>query len=185
MTAGSSAASSSSSGTASTTLAVLVRAYRPGFPPRLDERARFLLRAGSRSPAVSGRPSPTDQMVLADMLNERVDRPVSIARGILDLGADLAERLAFPCHFTRGEMPDRVARHAGRVEVGALMADWTAQGREPKAIGSTLDRRLVEPAHVALARTVAGGVTVQTARMRQHLAQLCEYRRRPGRRVVD
>ena len=53
------------------------------------------------------------------------------------------------------------------------------------SIGATLDRRLVEPAHVTLARTVAGGMTVQTARMRQHLAQFCEYRRRPGRRVAD
>jgi hypothetical protein len=37
------------------------------------------------------------------------------------------------------------------------------------SIGATLDRRLVEPAHVTLTRTVAGGMTVQTARMRQHL----------------
>ena len=123
-------------------------------------------------------------MVLADMLDERVDGSVSIARGILDLGADLAERLAFPCHFARGEMPDRVAGHAGGVEVGALMADGTAQGREPMSIGATLDRRLVEPADDTT-RTVAGGMTVQTARMRQHLAQFCEYRRRPGRRVAD
>jgi hypothetical protein len=109
-------------------------------------------------------------MVLADMLNERVDGSVAIARGVLDLGADLAERLAFPCHFTRGEMPNRVARHAGGVEVGALMADWTAHGWKPMSIGATLDRRLVEPTHVTLTRTVAGGMTVQTARMRQHLA---------------
>src|SRR5262249_59473326 len=50
-----------------------VGALRPGFHPGLDERARLLLRAGSRLPAVSGRPSPTDQMIFADMLNECVE----------------------------------------------------------------------------------------------------------------
>src|SRR6185295_10655694 len=119
-------------------------------------------------------PGPTDEMVLADMLDERVDGAVSIARGILDLGTDLAQRLAFPCHFSRSEMPDRVARHAGGIEVGALMADWTTQRREPKSIGAALDRGLVEPARVTLTRTVARGMTVQTARMRQHLAQFRE-----------
>src|SRR4029077_15286273 len=79
----------------------LIRANRSGFHPRLAERDRFLLCAGRRLPAVAGRPGPTDQMVLADMLDERFDGSVSIARGILDLGADLAERLAFPCHFAR------------------------------------------------------------------------------------
>ena len=58
-------------------------------------------------------------------------------------------------------------------------------GREPQAVGAALDRRLVEPAHVTLTWTVPGGMTVQTARMRQHLAQFREYRRRPGRRVAD
>ena len=84
-------------------------------------------------------------MVLADMVSERVERPASIARGIIDLGTNLAERLALPSHFTRGEMPDLVARHARGIEVGALMADWTAQSRKSKSINSTLDRRLVEP----------------------------------------
>jgi len=51
----------------------LVGALRPGFHPSLDERPRLLLRAGSRLPAISGRPGPTDQMIFADMLNERVN----------------------------------------------------------------------------------------------------------------
>ena len=99
-------------------------------------------------------------MVLAEMLNERFEQTVSIARRILDLGTDLTERLAFPSHFTRGEMLDRVARHAGGLEVRPLVADRTAHRRESEPVGSALDRRLVEPGHVTLARTIAGGVAV-------------------------
>jgi hypothetical protein len=38
----------------------LVQANRSGFHPRLDERTRFLLCAGSRSPAVSGHQAEAD-----------------------------------------------------------------------------------------------------------------------------
>ncbi len=75
--------------------AALVRANRSGFHPRLDQRARFLLGAGSRSPAVSGRPSPTDEMVLADMLNERVDGSVSVR-----IDSALPQSLASPADLT-------------------------------------------------------------------------------------
>src|SRR5262245_25795453 len=163
----------------------LVRTHCPGFYPGLDERARLLLRAVGRLPAIAGRPSRTDQMIFADMLNKCVDRTVSIPCRVLDLEADLVERLAFPSHFTRGEMPDRVAGHAGGIEVGLQVADRTAHRREAKTVSTALDRWLVEPRHVALARTVAGGMAVQTTRMRQHLAQFREYRRRPGRRIAD
>src|SRR5262245_66097593 len=120
----------------------LVRTLGPGLHPSLDERARLLLRAGRRLPAISGRPSPTDQVIFADMLNERVHRTVSVARWILDLEANLAERLAFPSHFTRGEMPDRIARHAGGVVVGLQVADRTAHRREAKTVSAALDRSL-------------------------------------------
>ena len=104
---------------------LLVRAHCSRFYPCFGERARCLLGAGSRLPAVPGRPSPTDQMVLADMLNERFERTVSIARRILDLGTDLTERLAFPSHFTRGEMPDRVPG----TPAGSKFACWWQIGQ--------------------------------------------------------
>src|SRR5262245_12887057 len=163
----------------------LVRTHRPGFYPGLDERARLLLRAWSRLPAISGRPRPTDQMIFADMLNERVHRTVSVARRILDLEADLAQRLAFPSHFTRGEVPDRIAGHAGGIVVGLQVADRTAHRWEAKSVSAALDRRLVEPRHVALAWTVAGGMAVQTTRMRQHFSELGEHRRRSCRLIGD
>src|SRR5262249_46976808 len=128
---------------------------------------------------------PADQMVLADMLNERVQRTVSIARGVFDLGTDLAERFAFPCHFKWSEMPARVARHAGGIEVGLQVADGTTQGREAKSISSSLNWRLVQPPHVTLTRTIAGGVAIDTAWVRQHLGQFREYRRRAGCWVAD
>ena len=157
---------------------------RPQSSPR-PRRARPLASAcRSRLPPISGRPSPTDEVIFADMLDERVHRTVSVARWILDLEGKPAERLAFPSHFPRGEMPDRVAGHAGGIEVGLQVADRTAHRREAKSVSTALDR-LVEPRHVALARTVAGGMAVQTTRMRQYLAQFREYRRRPGRRIAD
>src|SRR5581483_4298996 len=124
-------------------------------------------------------------MILADMLDERLKRTVSVACRILDLSADLAETLAFPSHSTWREMPDRVARHAGRVEVGLQVADWTAHRREPKSVSAALDRWLVESGRVALTRAVARGVAVQTARMRQHLAKFSEHRRRSRRLIAD
>jgi hypothetical protein len=117
-------------------------------------------------------------MIFADMLNERIDCAVSVTRWILDLGADLAEGLAFPSHFMWREMPNRVARHAGGVEVRLQVADRTAHRRESKPVSAALHRWLVEPRHIALARTVAGRMAVETAWMRQHLAQFREYRRR-------
>jgi hypothetical protein len=50
-----------------------------------------------------------------------------VARGILDLFADLPERLALPCHPDRREVPLRVARHAGGFEVRGLVACTAAR----------------------------------------------------------
>ena len=112
------------------------RARRPGLHPRGHERAGLFLRAGRGLPAGTGRPRPADQMILADMLHKRLQRAAAIPRGVLDLGANLAERLAFPCHFARREMPDRIS--GNRAEVRGLMADRTAQRRQAEAVGAAL-----------------------------------------------
>src|SRR5262249_42126216 len=106
----------------------LVGARRPGFHPGLDERARLLLRAGGRLPAISGRPGPTNQSIAADVMDERFQWSPAIARGVLDLCADLSERFTFPCHLARCKLPLRIARHAGGIEVGLLVADRTTHG---------------------------------------------------------
>src|SRR5665647_777283 len=99
-----------------------VRTGRAGFHPGCDQRAGLLLRAGSGPPAVAGRPGPTDQMVVADMRDEFLGLAAAVARRAFDLFADLGDGLAFPGHFTRRQMPDRIARHPAGIEVGALVA---------------------------------------------------------------
>ena len=54
-------------------ISLLVGALRPGFHPSLDERARLLLRARRGLASKSWRPGPTDQMIFADMLDERIE----------------------------------------------------------------------------------------------------------------
>src|SRR5674476_54807 len=80
--------------------------------------------------------------------------------------------LAFPGHFTRRQMPDRIARHPAGIEVGALVADRTAHRGEPEAIDAALDRWLMQAAFVALARAVARRMAAQAARAGQHLCLL-------------
>jgi hypothetical protein len=72
----------------------------------------------------------------------------------------------------------RVAGHAGRVEIALLMTARATHGRKPMAVRTALDRRLMQPALVALARAIAGRMTVDAARMSQDFAQLREYCRR-------
>src|SRR6266851_7958500 len=111
--------------------------------------------------------------------------PAAVTGGVLDLRADLGKRLAFPRHLARRDMPLRVARHAAGIEVGVLVTDRTAHRLATMTVGATRDRRLMQPAFVALVWTVAGRMAVNTARMHQHLAELGEHGRRPRLRVRD
>jgi hypothetical protein len=73
-------------------------------------------------------------------------------------------------------MPFRVARHAGGIKVGLLMADGTMHGRQAMTVGTPCDRRLVWTTVFALARAVAGWMAVDTARIGQHFAEFGEHR---------
>src|SRR5262249_55045649 len=101
--------------------------------------------------------------------------PESDPRCAWDL-SDLTERLTFPRHLTRCEVPFRVARHGSGIEVGLLVADRTAHRWQAMTVGAALDRRLVEPTLFALARVVAGWMAVHAARVRQHFSELGEHR---------
>src|SRR5437867_3544014 len=94
----------------------------------------------------------------------------SIAGGVLDLRTDLGNRLAFPCHFARREMPFRMARHTAGFEVRVLMANRAAHRWKTVPVRTARDRRLMQPAQIALPRTIAGRMAVGAARMGQHLA---------------
>ena len=79
----------------------------------------------------------------------------------------------------------RVAGNAAGIEVGLLVANRTAHGRNAKTVRAPFDRRLVRPTLFALAWPIAGRMAVDAARIGQHFAELGEQRRRPCRGVVD
>src|ERR1700694_4477952 len=157
----------------------------PGLHPGFDESSGRLLRARSGSASISGRPGPTDQRVLTNVMDEVFRLAAAIARGVFDLSADLRERFALPRHFARRDMPFRVTRHAAGLEVGFLVTDRTTHRLSTMTVGAALDGRLVKPALVTLARAVAGRMAVNTAWMGQHLAELGEHGCRPRIRVGD
>ena len=162
-----------------------VRTNGAGFHPCLDKGAGFLLRAGRSMAAISRRPRPADQAVATDVMDELFQRAAAIAIAILDLDTDLAKRLAFPRHLARRELPMGVTRHASRVEILFLVAVRATHGRKTKTIRTALDRRLMQPALLALARAIAGRMTVDATRMGEDLAELDEHCRRARGRIID
>src|SRR5579872_3670256 len=164
---------------------LLRRAHGSGARPRGDQRTRDLLGPGRRLTAEAGCPGPADQRVGADVVDEVVQRTSAVALAILDLRADLTERLALPRHLARRDVPLRVAGHAARLEVGALVADRTTHGNGSKPVRAALDRRLVQSGGIALARRIARRMAVGATRVSQHLAELGEHRHRASRRVAD
>ena len=108
------------------------------------------------------------------MVDEVFGPAAAIARGVFDLNADFADGLALPRHFARREMPFRMTRHAARIEVRVLVTDRTAHRRQAAAVRTALDRRLVKPAFICLMWAVAGRMTIDAARMGQHLAEFGE-----------
>src|SRR5205823_8926849 len=82
-----------------------------GLDPRGDQRPELRLRAGCRLAAAARLPSPAHQRVLRHVLLDGRERLAAVALRVLDLLADLAERLALPCHRLRGDMPQRMARY--------------------------------------------------------------------------
>src|ERR1700733_9236084 len=141
--------------------------------------SRPRVRRGGGGPAAKpGRPGPADQSVAADMMDEVFQRPPAVAFAILDLNANLAERLALPRHLPRREMPFRMSRHAAGIEIGALVADRAAHRGETMPVHTARDRRLMEPALIPLVRTVAGRMAIDAAWVGQHFSELDEIRHR-------
>src|SRR3954447_3052681 len=146
-----------------------------GFHPGLNQRAGLLLRTGRRAAADAGDPGPADQRIFADVMDKVFDLAPAIAGRIFDLCANFGNRFALPRHRKRREMPFRMARHMAGVEIRVPMAGRTAHRRETMAVRTASDRRLVQPAFVALPWTIAGRVAVGATRMGQHFAKFGEH----------
>ena len=59
------------------------------------------------------------------MVNDLIQTLSAIPTRVLDLGANLAERFADPCHLNGGQVPFGVTRHTTGIEIGALVARRT------------------------------------------------------------
>ena len=67
-------------------------------------------------------------------------------------------------------MPAWIARYSGGFEIGRLVTDRTAHRRQSKPVLAARDRRLMQPADIALPRPIAGRMAIHAAGMREHLA---------------
>ena len=72
-----------------------------GIDPGLNELAEPRLRAWSGRAASAGVPTPGDQIVLGEVLMQQGQVASTVARPILQLRANFAERFAFPGHLNR------------------------------------------------------------------------------------
>jgi hypothetical protein len=81
-------------------------------------------------------------------------------------------------------MPLRVTEHTTWIEVGLLVTDIAAHGREPMAVCASFDRRLMETSEFALTGMVAGGA-VHAALMAQHPYDFRKHSSRSRRFVCD
>src|SRR5712671_1426922 len=88
------------------------RARRAAVDPGLDQLARPLLGAGRRHAAGSRVPAIGHQVVLGDVLVDLRKVAPAVAVAVLELAADVADRLAFPGHLGRRELPARMPRDA-------------------------------------------------------------------------
>lgn len=164
---------------------ILVWTNRSSLHPLVEQRTHLRLRPGSGLTACTRRPSPTHQTIGADMVHNVIQRAAAIARGILDLCAYLPNRLTFPGHFARRQVPNRIARHAAGIEIRLLMANRTAQRRKSEAVFTANDRRLMRATEIALARAIAGGMAVRAAGMSQDFGGFVKQRHRSLRGIAD
>ena len=104
-------------------------------------------------------------MIGADMLHNVIERAAAVARGILDLRANLPDVLpSQPISHGAAHGAKPVAGHAAGIEIRLLMTDRTAQRRKAEAVFTANDRRLMRVAEIALARAIAGRMAVHAAR---------------------
>src|SRR4029077_14233222 len=110
--------------------------------------------------------------------------PATVARGILQLRADLRERLVLPRHGQRREAPLGMTGNSRRVEVRFLMTGRAPHRADTVTVVAALHRWLVRIAG-SLRWPVAVRMAVLTARMSEHLSRFAEESCGARRRIAD
>ncbi len=90
------------------------------------------------------------------MLDELLHRLAAVASRVLDLLADVGQRLAFPGHLDGRDVPQRMSRDLAGIEVSRTMAGCAAHANGTETILATDNERLVRMAVVTLIGPVAG-----------------------------
>src|SRR5207244_6955933 len=90
----------------------LLRALRAAVDPRLDQFSEHLLAARRRLASFARLPAPGDEVVFRHVLVQELEIAAAVARRILDLPADLADRFPLPRHLERRHAPARMSGDA-------------------------------------------------------------------------
>src|SRR5258708_1389733 len=129
--------------------------------PGLDQFAQLLLGAGCGVAIGPRFPGPADEIMVRQMLVQQREITSAVAPRVLDLPADLADRLALPRHLDRRQTPARMSGQAlerclltgENRDVAVHVAGAAGVAGHPAAVGSARDRARMRVHVVALGRT--------------------------------
>jgi hypothetical protein len=108
------------------------------------------------------------------VVNDLIQTLAAIPTRVFDLGANLAERFADPCHLNGGQVPSGVSRHTTRIEIGALVARRTLHADGTEAGWASHHEWLVGMPVVALPRTIARRVAIHASGILDYFARFRE-----------
>src|SRR5258705_11255531 len=121
-------------------------------------------------------PAIGHQVILGHVLVELGEIAPAVAAAILELAADLADRLAFPRHLARRELPARMPRDAAvtgdlagkQIDVPAGMAGRAGRAGHAGPVRAAFHRRLGGMMAVAPGRMAAGGKAIYSPPRGEH-----------------
>jgi hypothetical protein len=148
-----------------------LRARRAGIDPSTDKFSQLLLATGGRIAALARLPTPSNEIVVREMVVQELKITTAVSLRILQLFAYLSDRLALPCHFNRCEEPPGMTRNAAvsRTLMECIVRICvTAQ----TCARHTPGRRLVRLHIIAFRWTIARGMAVYAAWMGEYFTNL-------------
>ena len=107
-------------------------------------------------------------------MNDLIQTLSAIPTRFFDLGANLAERFADPCHLNGGQVPFGVSWHTAGIEIGALVARRTLHADGTEAACASHHEWLVGMPVVPLLRTIARRVAIHASGMLDYFARFRE-----------